>query len=299
MRKTLRQAFTLYELLAVLSVGTLLLGLLPQAVLRLQQRSARARSQNNLHQLGIAAHNYYDVHGTFPAGNDDNNYSAAAYLLPYIEQQNVYNLIDFKQPSEKSAARNVIIKTYVSPLDPVRSVSTDLGATNYLFNAGSQYALADNDGVFYQGSKVKIPDIADGTSNTLMIGETLKGDGGVRATDVRRQNVALKKGALKGLNADAGVQEFKDDKMIAADRCASWIDGRFLQGTFTGTRMANDARPDVTCEGLGGLSGLRTTSDLVTVAMCDGSSRTVSVTVDLKVWKALTTRNGGEVIPDF
>jgi hypothetical protein len=299
MRRNLRPAFTLYELLAVLSVGTLLLGLLPQAVLRVQERSGRARSQSNLKQLAIAAHSYYDAMGTFPAGNDANNYSAAAYLLPYIEQQNVYNLIDFKQPSEKSAARNIAIKTFLSPLDPVRSVSTDVGATNYLFNAGSQYALADNDGVFYQESKVKIPDIADGTSNTIMIGETLKGDGGVRAMDVRRQHIALKKDALKGLNADAGVQEWKDDKMIAADRCASWIDGRFLQGTFTGTRMANDARPDVTCEGLGGLSGLRTATDLVTVAFCDGSARTVSVKVDLKIWKALTTRNGGEVIPDF
>ena len=220
-------------------------------------------------------------------------------MLPYIEQANVYNLIDFKQPSEKATVRNIVIKTYLSPLDPVKSVTTDTGATNYLFNAGSQYSLVDNDGVFYQDSKIKFPDILDGTSNTLMIGETLKGDGGVRAMDVKRQHVALKKEALKGLTADAGVKEFKEDKQIAADRCASWIDGRFLQGTFNTTRLANDSKPDVTCAGFGGLSGLRSTTDMVNVALCDGSVRAIRTTVDAKVWKALATRNGGEVIPEY
>ena len=299
MRRSLRPAFTLYELLGVLSISALLLGLLPQSVLRVQERSARAPSQNNLKQLGIATHAYYDVNGQFPAGNDDKNYSVSAHLLPYIEQANVYNLIDFTQPSDTSPARKIVIKTFLSPLDPVRSVNTDVGATNYLFNAGSQFSLTDNDGVFYHNSKTKFPDILDGTSNTVMIGETLKGDGGVRAMDVKRQHVALKKDALKGLNVDAGVTEWKDDKMIAADRCASWIDGRFLQGTFTGTRMANDDKPDVTCDGFGGLSGLRTTTDMVTVAFCDGSVHVIKTSLDLKVWKALVTRAGGEVIPGF
>ncbi len=300
----MRRAFTLYELLAVSSAGALLLGLLPPAALRIQERAARAKSVNNMKQLGIAAHSYYDANGSFPAGNDANNFSASAYLLPYIEQDNVYKLIDFKKPMDgegnNAEARRLVIKTFLSPLDPVKSVSKDFGATNYLFNAGAQTSLADNDGIFFQGSKIKFPDISDGTSNTVMIGETLKGDGSVRAVDVKRQHVVLKKDDLKGLNADAGVQEFKDDKKIAADRCASWMDGRFLQGTFTGTRVANDPKPDVTCEGFGGLSGLRTNDSLVNIAMCDGSVRAVNVKIEMATWKALATRNGGEVIPgDF
>ncbi len=298
-----RTAFTLYELLAAMSAAALLLGLAPPAVLRVQERSYRSRSQNNLKQLALAAHASYDSFGHFPAGNDKNNFSAAAYLLPFVEQQNVYNLIDFTKPMDggggNADARRIIIKTFLSPLDPVRSVSADYGATNYLFNAGSQYSLTDNDGIFYQESKTQFADILDGTSNTLMIGETLKGDGGVRAMDVKRQHVALKKTALAGLTADSGVQEFKDDKMIAADRCASWMDGRFLEGTFNSARMANDSRPDVTCEGFGGLSGLRTTNDLVNIALCDGSVRAINVAISAKVWKALATRNSGEVIPEF
>src|SRR5205823_4254126 len=120
------------------------------------------------------------------------------------------------------------------------------GATNYLFSAGSKPGLKDNDGVCYQDSLIRLPgDITDGTSNTVLAGETLKGDGGTKAVDVRRQHVALKKEALKGLKDEAGVQEFKDNKDIVGDRCARWIDGRFLQGTFTATRSINDSRPDV------------------------------------------------------
>jgi hypothetical protein len=119
----------------------------------------------------------------------------------------------------------------------------------------------------------------------------------VRATDVRRQHVALKKDDLKGLTDESGVAEWKDDKKIAADRCASWLDGRFLQGTFTGTRVYNDAKPDLNCEGMGGLSALRGTGDTVPFVFCDGSVHHLTK-VDIKVMKALVTRNGGEVVPN-
>ena len=62
---------------------------------------------------------------------------------------------------------------------------------------------------------------------------------------------------MKGIKDDTGVKDLENDKNIAADRCASWMDGRFLQGTFTGTRTINDDKPDVNCGGIGGLSALR------------------------------------------
>src|SRR5262249_31642886 len=138
--------------------------------------------------------------------------------------------------------------------------------------------------------------ILDGTSNTMMVGETLKGDGGAKAVDVRRQHVVLKKDALPNLKDDSGVQEFKDGKDVAGDRCARWMDGRFLQGTFTATRKPNDARPDVSCEGLGGLSALRSLNDSCQVAFCDGSVRSITANISVETWRALATRNGGEVV---
>ncbi len=113
---------------------------------------------------------------------------------------------------------------------------------------------------------------------------------------MRRQHVLLKKEDLKGLKDEAGVQDFKDSKNVVGDRCASWMDGAFLQGTFNGMRLVNDERPDVSCAGTGGLSGLRTLSDTVNVGMSDGSVHAIKTTISQQTLKALCTRNGGEVL---
>jgi type II secretory pathway pseudopilin PulG len=297
-----RPGFTVFELLLVLALLGFLFALLLPAILRIRAAAARSQSTNNLKQIGLACHNYHDVSGVLPPGNDANNFSAPARLLPYLEQDNLYKIIKFDKPCDDDAnalPRGTFVKVFLNPLDPRMTVAEGSGPTNYLFNAGSQAALKDNDGVFYQDSKVKLADITDGTSNTLFAGETLKGDGGLSAKDVRRQYVRLDRDALKNLTEESGGEEWKKDKSIAGDRCARWIDGRFLQGTFTGTRVMNDERPDVSCGGAGGLSGLRGEQPGLNVSMCDGSVRYVAKQLDLETWKHLCARNDGQVIPDF
>ena len=71
----------------------------------------------------------------------------------------------------------------------------------------------------------------------MMAGETLRGDGATKATSVKRQLVLLKKEELKDIKDEAGVKDWKDGNNIAGDRGASWMDGRFLQSNFTGTRV--------------------------------------------------------------
>ena len=306
MKRHSRRGFTLFQLLVVIAIIAILIGLLLPAVQKVREAAARMQSQNNLKQIGIAAQSYNDVNGHFSPGCDDHNFSAAVYLLPYLEQDNVYKMIDLNKSVDDEAnanARRVVIKTFLNPMDPLMKVADDYGPTNYLFNAGSKADLADNDGVFYRDSKIKFADITDGASNTLLTGETLKGDGGKKAVDVRRQYVLLKKAALGGIKDDAGVEEFKDDKHIAGDRCASWMDGRFLQGTFTGTRVLNDPKPDVSCDGDGGLSGLRAYSTGVNIGLVDGSVRYISSAngnaMKADLWKMLTSRNDGNALPDF
>jgi type II secretory pathway pseudopilin PulG len=301
MNKRSRPAFTLFQLLVVLAVLAILLALLLPAVQKVREAAARVQSQNNLKQIALGVANYDSTYGMMPPGVDDKHFSAAAKLLPFIEQDNLYKTIDFKKPADDKAnadARAAVIKTFLSPLDPVLSVSADSGATNYLFNAGSKYPLKDNDGLFYLDSKVKFADVVDGTSNTLLTGETAKGAAGPRT--VLRQYVGLPAAALAGLTEESGVKDFADGKNVRADRCPAWIDGRFLQGTFTGTRALNDARPDVSCGGAGGLSALRNARGYMTnIGMADGSVRAITKEVKLDVWKNLASRNDGNPIPEF
>jgi prepilin-type processing-associated H-X9-DG protein len=300
-----RSAFTLFQLLVILAVLALLFALFLPAVAKIRMAAARAQSQNNLKQIAIATHNYYDTYNAFPPGLDAKGFSAASYLLPYIEQAAVYQQIDFKKPITDEANAKIaatVIPTFLDPMDAVHEVSKDFGGTNYLFCAGSKYALKDNNGAFYLDSKVKLVDLANanGTSNTFLAGQTLKGDSMVKAMDVHRQHVQLKKDDLKNLTDDSGVKDWKDDKNIAADRCKSWMDGHFLQGTFTGTRVLNDEKPDVNCAGNGGLSGLRGVGDGSNVAMCDGSVRFITTKVKLETWKlAANATNTDPFTPDF
>ncbi len=299
MRTRSRPAFTLFQLLVILALLVILLALFLPAVARLREAAARAQSQNNLKQIAIACHNYFSTLNVLPPGVDAKHYSAVTHLLPYIEQNAVFNKIDFKKPMEdktNAEVRNLTIKVFLNPMDPVERPNSEWGAINYLMSAGSRADLANNDGVFYLDSKVKFQDIADGTSNTLLAVETLKGDGGTKAVDLKRQHVRLKAEDLKEIKPEAGVQDWKDNKHIAGDRCASWMDGRFLQGTFSATRTINDDKPDVDCGGAGGLSGPRSVNDRVNAALCDGSVRAISKKVSADVWKALATRAGGEVV---
>jgi len=297
-----RPAFTLFQLLALIALFAFLLGLLLPAAAKVRAAAARIQSQNNLKQIGLACHNYHDTANCLPEGCDGNSFSAAARLLPYIEQDNLFRQLDFTKPITNEKNKQIAgikLQVFLNPRDPVASVVKGFAPTNYLFNAGSKNSLTDNDGIFYMNSAVRFADVTDGLSNTLFTGETLKGDAQAKPGDLRRHHVALKKGDLKKLKDDAGVQDFKAGKNIASDRCAAWIDGRFLKGTFTGTRKVNDERPDVDCEGEGGLSGLRGLDNGANVGFADGSVRFILDTVNAEVWRLLTSRNDGQPLPDF
>ena len=284
-----RPAFTLFQLLVVLAILLLLFALLLPAIVKARADAVRAKATNNLKQLVLSLHNYNDTYGFLPAGVDDKHFSAVSKLLPFIEQRNAFNRIDFKKSIDDKAnigVRPFLFKTLLNPQDPIVFVKPGWGSTNYLFN----------DLVFYHNSKETIPAISDGTSNTIAIGETLKGDGKKQAIDVHRQFVLLKKEALKNTGPDTGVQYFKDNKNISGDRCASWMDGRFLQGTFNGKLRPNDARPDVSCGGVSGVSALRSYQSYVLAGICDGSVRTVSTNISHDTWKAAMTPKAGDVL---
>lgn len=298
-----RPGYTLFQLVVLLALLLLLLALLLPAVQKVRLAAARMNSMNNLKMLALGVLNYESTQTKFPAGVDANHFSGLARLLPYLDQDALFRDIDWTKSAladANASSRAMRVKVFESPLDLVIQPDQKAGPTNYFLIAGSKFSLADNDGIFYRDSAIRLADITDGTSNTAMTIELLKGDGSKTARDVRRQHVQLKKEDLKGLKESAGVQQFRDDTNIVGTRGSSWLDGRFLQSTTNLTRDFNDSRPDVDCGGEGGLAAPRSLVDGTPFGMVDGSVRFLSSRVTMSILKTLATRNGGEVLPpDF
>jgi prepilin-type N-terminal cleavage/methylation domain-containing protein/prepilin-type processing-associated H-X9-DG protein len=188
-----RKAFTLIELLVVIAIIAILLSLLLPAVQKVRESANRTKCQNNLKQMGIACHQYHDTHRSFPSGyvasvsypDTRPGWGWSAWLLPYIEQENLYRQIDFRQPVEQTQAIQTPLSIFLCPSDPPPPPTFELSdatmaplciaaASSYAATVGQDASEVDapkGDGVFYRNSKTRIGDITDGTSQTVLIGD--------------------------------------------------------------------------------------------------------------------------------
>lgn len=294
MSKHRTSAFTLVELLVVISVIGILMALLLPAVQAAREAARRNTCQNNLRQIGVAMHNYHSTYSRFPSGwiadgsGGGTGWGWAALLLPYIEQSSLNKRIDYHTHIDadiNAGSRIKPIELYFCPSDGAKQeggtfvleddpnnedpyahehLPMTLASSNYVGVYGATHCLSDEiniigtdfGGIFCYDSRVGMVDIRDGSSNTILVGE---------------------RSSRKGFSTWVGVvhgAKFPVERVVAS--------------TFRPPNNKHEQFEDFGSWHPGGAQ----------FVYCDGSVRMVNSEIRADTFQALGTRAGREIIND-
>ncbi len=302
------KGFTLIELLVVIAIIAVLIALLLPAVQQAREAARRTQCKNNLMQIGLALGNYMMAHEVLPPGTqndtgpilskEDGGYHMGwmTQILPYIEQQNVYNHIDFKvsvYDPLNVPVRQQRIQTFLCPSEWVAAGTA--AATNYcgIHNDFETAIDVDQNGVLFLNSSIRYEQIRDGSSNTLFVIETRFSSGGnlgwMSGTRSSLRNVVIGKpnGSTMGNGGVPGNDE------MTYETHADWGGPSF---NANGLRR-EIANLDTKAEFVGGGSSAHVGG--IQVSLGDGSVRFISANIDPKVLRNLAHRADGEMMKDF
>jgi prepilin-type N-terminal cleavage/methylation domain-containing protein/prepilin-type processing-associated H-X9-DG protein len=310
-----RRALTLVELLVVIAIITVLIGMLLPAVQKVRAAAARTVCGNNLKQIGLALHAHHDIKGCLPPGRGmplPAIFSAHAHLLPFLEQDGLEREIDFSAApvtfsivggptfngTTNFVAATTAVKTYLCPADPGgdRVPGSPFGATNYAANAGSGAvdfgSLNRSDGVFFLASSVGFRDLLDGSSQTAAFSERTVGLGQDSGDRGRLILERLPGGDPTQTECDTGTGTWN------TERGAKWILGNYGNTLYNHALTPNPSGVwdcmDIR-QKKGRLAARSSHSGGVSVLFCDGSIRFVPDRTSGSIWRALATREGGEI----
>ncbi|EDL61996.1 hypothetical protein PM8797T_22093 [Gimesia maris DSM 8797] len=322
------------ELLVVIAIIAILIALLLPAVQQAREAARRSTCKNNLKQFGLAMHNYHDAHGMFPIANAPSVYdssagayswrgmSAHALMLPYMDQANLYNQINWNQmyndsaSSSNDAVGNNTVPAFLCPSD-LKWAGADAG-NNYYVSAGPSVwwnlGWSQQIGMFNYRKPTRISDVLDGTSNTIAAGERTIGDNdgskfNVKTDLVRAQafpsgwsNTFTSKAALDAYGAQALAGTTNTHSHVGRE----WMNGVGSQTVFNTLNPPNSPNPDAhPCSGCGWYdsAGVWSARSRHTggahVLMGDGAVRFASDNIDITLWQHLGSTAGEEVIGEW
>jgi prepilin-type N-terminal cleavage/methylation domain-containing protein/prepilin-type processing-associated H-X9-DG protein len=293
----MRRAFTLIEVLVVISVIGVLVALLLPAIQSARDAARRAQCTNNLKQIGLALLNYETTHKSFPSGyvssydGDGNDtgpgWGWCAFILPQMEESAIYHVIHFDLPIEdpNNGVRVANIPGFFCPTDDAKRVwqaknrdasgnpialICEVAASNYVGMYGTTEPGVDGDGIFFRNSKISLKDITDGTSKTIAVGER-----------------AHQLGNATWVGSVTNAILFPDDNNTVSrpetEHSSGMVLGHAGEGIGPGA-AGGDVNQFYSLHGSG-----------ANFLFADGHVTFLTDTTDYKTYLALTTRAGGEI----
>lgn len=302
--KRSNRGFTLIELLVVIAIIAILVALLLPAVQQAREAARRTQCKNNMKQLGLALHNYHDVHQTLPIGAHAAwGHSWSWAVLPFVEQAPLYDVMPspandngwYGGTDARSLGIQQIMRSpvpaFLCPSQPNGPVEpndvnglTGRAMTTYLASAGGD-AETDNlgatgmdtsNGLFHavrmngagEGRVIRFRDITDGMSSTVMVGEAYYDLSAERCSVCDRF-------LFFHPNFDSGNGSDFSETM-----------GSTFYGINNESPTMNHRESAFGSYHVGGAQ----------FTLADGSTRFVSENIDLELWQALGSRQGREVV---
>lgn len=312
-----RNAVTLVELLVVIAIIGLLIAMLLPAVQMARESARRASCLNNLRQLGLAAHHHHDVNKKFPtglripvdvSGRPTDGTNLFVELLLYFEQDNLHRRWDYQDNRNNvagghNATQAQVIEILLCPSDPLPARVVELteatwrapawtrgfyGMSSYGGSSGKRsmhpgtppdFLGISRDGIFFLDSGVRLADVTDGSSNTLLFGERFHHD---PVFDLRQPDVLPGVAALAGMGRWGYVGGAGAMANVTLHTAA-----KINYQTPPGAVQLDDR---VCAFGSGHPGGANFT-------FADGSARFVADDIPLEQLQALSTRGGQEFTP--